>query len=445
MNQRNLNSNQIIRDFIHSNPLIAKQSINKIFADDTKARDDILHNWDLWVRPDQLIQAPPGKDTTLVLCGRGFGKTRFVSEKAISLAKDPDNTVLLMAADFGNLKSANFLGPAGIISCLHPDTEYEFNKSDLTLELAGGGKIFSKSAEAFDKTRSGECSHAVLDEIAAWMYAKEGLDAAAALMRSGMNPHTYIATTPRPTQVIRDLVTSPLVHVVKGTTYDNYFLTPKYVAALKAKLTDRLFRQECLAEVLEDNPYALWKRENIDAKRLSAGDITSITEKLIKIVVGVDPAGSTNKNSDETGIVCCGIDRDGHGYVLEDKTIKGTPDQWGGAVVQLYHKYKANAVVVETNYGGDMVEHTIKTVDRNVKIVKRSASRGKDIRAEPIAALYEQRKVSHVGVLKELEDEQCEWDPTDSKAKSPNRVDALVWALRELMLKFGAKPSVEFW
>ncbi len=425
---------QRIRGLIHTNPLEAKALIAGLFKHNQELLDDILYDWDLWVRPDQQIELAEGKDTTLLLCGRGFGKTRFVSQKCIELAKNPENRVLLMAADFGNLKKSNFLGPAGIISCLHPSIEYEFNKADLILSLKDGGTIISYSAEAFDKTRSAEASHAVLDEVAAWQYAQQGLDAAQALLRSGKNPHTYIATTPRPTQIVRDLIKSPSVQVIKGTTYDNYFLTPKYVEALKEKLTDRMFRQECLAEVLDDNPYALFKRESIDTKRVSAGKLATIQQDMAKIVIGVDPAGSTNATSDMTGIIAAGIDANDHGYVIEDRTIKGTPNEWGSAAVQLYHKYKANSIVVETNYGGDMVEHTIKTIDPNVHVTKSHAARAKDIRAEPVAALYEQGKVSHVGMLKELEDELCEWDPTDKTMKSPNRLDAMVWALRDLML-----------
>lgn len=444
-----MNNQEWVKTFIHANPLVAKQVIEETLIDDTQAKNDVLYDWDCWARPDQQFVIPDGKDTVLILCGRGWGKTRRLSALAIELLKDPHNRIMLMAADYNNLYEGNFMGPAGIIDSLHPTVRDEiistnrFNKQKLTLQYPDGGFIFSRSAEAFDKTRSGEANILLLDELAAWQYPEQGFDAAQAVLRSSGETKTYIATTPRPIKLIRELAKDDYVHLVKGTTYDNYFLSPQYVERLKRRFSNRLFRQECLAEILDDNPFALFMRKDIDSQRLSPSFLSKAEDKLTRIVIGVDPAGSTSANSDETGIVCGGVDNNGHGYVIEDRTIKGTPHQWGSAVVQLYHHYKANAVVVETNFGGQMVEHTLKTIDKSIYVINSHASRAKDIRAEPVAALYEQSKVSHIGYLAELEDEMCEWDPTDKTMRSPNRLDALVWALRDLMISNSSDFFVE--
>ena len=204
----------------------------------------------------------------------------------------------------------------------------------------------------------------------------------------------------------------------------------EYVKVLKRKLTDRMFRQECLAEILDDSPYALWKMSDIEATRIFEAP------KLKRIVVAVDPAVTSNENSDETGIVVCGLGFDNRGYVLEDASMEGaTPEQWGKKAVEMYHKYNADRIVAEKNQGGDMVEVIIRGQGQGIPPVKLvHASKGKEIRAEPIAAFYERREVSHVGRFQLLEQQQTEWDPT-GKGKSPDRIDALVWGLTELMTK----------
>lgn len=421
------NSVESVRKFIHSNPLIAREAIARMFSDDVSAKNDLLHDFKLWARPEQIVEIPKEKDTLLLLCGRGFGKTWYVSNKAIDLAlTEPSTTVALWAADYGSLKKVNFMGESGIITQINPNIDYEFNKSDLTLKFENGSQITGYSCEALERSRGNQSNHSVVDELAAWQYAEEGLQAAKLINRLGRNPLMYIATTPRPTQVIKSLCSNPYVEVIKGTTMDNYFLTPKYAEALRRELTDRMFRQECLAEILDDNPYALWRMTDIDACRVAKAP------ELKRIVVGVDPAVSSNEDSDETGIVVCGIGYDDRIYVLEDCSATGaSPEQWAGIVVDAYQRWDADAVVAEVNQGGDMVETIILQKSKALRVIKVRATKGKEVRAEPIAAIYERRECSHVGRIDKLEQQMTEWDPVNSK-KSPDRMDALVWAISEL-------------
>jgi len=418
---------EAVRKFIHANPRIAREAIARMFADNEKDKNDLLHDFKLWARPEQIVDIPADMDTLLLLCGRGFGKTWYVSNKAIDLAlSDPNSRIALWAADYGSLKKVNFLGESGIISQINPNLDYEFNKSDLILKFANGSQITGYSCEALERSRGSQSSHSVVDELAAWQYAEEGLEAAKLINRLGKNPLMYIATTPRPTAIIKSLCANPYVYTVKGTTHDNYFLTPKYSESLKRELTDRMFRQECLAEILDDNPYALWRMTDIEACRMHN------LPQLRRIVVGVDPAVSSNELSDETGIVVCGIGYDDRVYILDDCSVtSATPDQWAQAVVDAYNKWEADAVIAEVNQGGDMVETVILQKSRNLRVIKVRATKGKEVRAEPVAAIYERRECSHIGRFDKLEQQMTEWDPVNSK-KSPDRMDALVWAVSEL-------------
>lgn len=421
------NSIETVRRFIHSNPRIARDAIARMFDGDERTKNDLLHDFGLWARPEQIVEIPPEKDTLMLLCGRGFGKTWYVSNKAIDLAvAEPSARIALWAADFGSLKKVNFLGESGIISQINPNLEYEFNKSDLILKFENGSQITGYSCEALERSRGSQSSHSVVDELAAWQYAEEGLEAAKLINRLGKNPLMYIATTPRPTSVIKSLCNNPYVEVIKGTTMDNYFLTPKYAESLKRELTDRMFRQECLAEILDDNPCALWRMTDIESCRIH--DIP----ELRRIVVGVDPAVTSSDESDETGIVVCGVDYGNHVYVLEDCSVSAaTPEQWASIAVDAYKRWNADSIVAEVNQGGDMVESIILQKSRSLRVIKVRATKGKAVRAEPVAALYERHECHHVGRHDKLEQQMTEWDPVNSK-KSPDRMDALVWAVTEL-------------
>ncbi len=247
-------------------------------------------------------------------------------------------------------------------------------------------------------------------------------------------------TTPRPIKLIKELVADPLTAVTRGHTLENRVnLAPPFLKRILSKYEGtRLGRQELAGEILGDNPEALWNRAQLDATRVVDHP------PLMRIAVGVDPEVSSEEGSAETGIIVAGIAKVGsvlHGYVLDDRTLQGTPDEWASSVVSGYHVHKANLVVGEVNNGGEMVGYTVKTKGPGVPFKAVHASRGKYTRAEPVSALYEQGRVHHVGNFAELEDQLCEWVPTD--AKSPDRLDALVWALTELMIEPEPEEGVE--
>lgn len=267
------------------------------------------------------------------------------------------------------------------------------------------------------------------DEIAAWRYP-ETWDQLRFGLRLGTNPQTLVTTTPRPTELIRNLARDKSTVVTKGTTYDNYEnLAEGFFEDIIARYEGtRIGRQEIYADILDDLPGALWQRSNIDKYR-----VIDAPSSLAQIVVGVDPAVTSGESSNETGIIVAAIGTNHQGYVLDDYSCKDTPDGWARRVVKAYKEYKADYIVAEVNNGGDLVESIIRTIDPNVRYKKVHASRGKVVRAEPVAALYEQGKIHHVGTLAALEDQMCLYTPLDYPG-SPDRVDALCWVFTEIML-----------
>jgi len=256
-----MDSVQKVREFIHSNPRIAEDVIRRMFADDKQTMYDLLYDFKLWARPEQIFPLDDKYEAFLMLCGRGWGKSRWLSQHMIDNAlSNEGKRIGLMAPDDKGPKKVSFLGDSGIIENIHPDIltnpDFDFNKSELSIQFPNGSSITSYSAEVFDKTRGDQFHDFDAEETAAWMYDEEASEACRLTNRldyRGHTPKLYIATTPRPTKLIKDLSTDPLVKVIRGTTDQNYFLSPTYVETLKRKLTDRMFRQECLAEILDDN------------------------------------------------------------------------------------------------------------------------------------------------------------------------------------------------
>lgn len=415
--------------------------LDEVFADDPQQMNDILYDWKLWRRPEQFIEEMPSeKDTLMWLCGRGWGKTRNMSSTAVDVCiHNPRARVALWGESFKTIERNNLSGDSGIIKVIHPDIEYDYNVQRQRLVFmngrngTAGAELQCFSADSFESSRGAQASHLLLDEICAWDYPDDAYQAAKAILRLGTELKTFIATTPKPTPLIKKLANDPDVHLVNGSTHMNHFLSPQYVKNLMKDLTDRMIRQEIYAEILDDNQYALWKRENIPhATDFQKEELQRNGYK--RIIVAVDPAVTSNEKSDETGIVVVAKGYDDRFYVLEDGTMKGTPEEWGRKVVTLYHKYKADRVVAEVNNGGDLVESIIRSAGGlgfpPVKKVR--ASRGKEVRAEPIAALYERHEVTHVGEHPKLETQMVDWNPALDK-KSPDRVDALVWGITELM------------
>jgi phage terminase large subunit-like protein len=256
-------------------------------------------------------------------------------------------------------------------------------------------------------------------------------------LRLGNDPRVVVTTTPKPIKIIRELIADPTTVITRGSTYDNRFnLAPAFLAQIIKKYEGtRLGRQELNAEILDDVPGALWSRALLEETRWPAH---KAVPQLIRIVVAIDPAVSSGDEADETGIIVAGKDADGHGFVLADHSGRYPPTEWARSAIGLYRQYKADRVVAEVNNGGDMVEATVRMVDPNVSYSAVRATRGKVMRAEPVAALYEQKRVHHVGAFPTLEDQQCGFAADFDRASagfSPDRVDALVWAFTELLVE----------
>ncbi len=393
---------------------------------------DLAHDWQFWGRPEQQIPAGDDWDKWLILAGRGWGKTRTGAETVRAWVKAGYRRIALVAATAADARDVLVEGESGILR-IHPDRDrplYEPSKRRLT--WPNGAIATTYSADEPDRLRGPQHDAAWCDELASWSYP-EAWDMLLMGLRLGLRPAAVITTTPRPTKLVRELLTDHRCHVTRGATMDNARnLAPQFLSQIVKKYEGtRLGRQELYAEVLDDNPGALWHR----GPMLDAHRVQSIPE-LRRIVVAVDPAVTSNEDSDETGIVVCALGADGRGYVLEDLTCKQSPAAWARIVIDAYHKWHADRIVAEGNNGGDLIESVMRSIDASVSYTRVHARRGKFARAEPVAALYEQGRISHVGAFPQLEDELCEYDPATS-TESPNRLDALVWGFTDLMLGVG--------
>jgi len=375
-------------------------------------------------------QVPPeNKDWTtyLFLAGRGAGKTRTAAEwLAWKASSNPKTRWAIIAPTHADARDTCVEGESGILKILREyGTLKDYNRSISEIFLTNGSRIKLFSGEEPDRLRGPQFHGGWFDELAAFKYP-DTWDQYQFGARLGEHPQTIVTTTPRPTKLIKDLITRSGVLVVRGSTFDNAKnLAPSALAELKLRYENtRLGRQELYGEILDTVEGALWTREMIERAR-----VTDVPP-LIRIVIAIDPAVTSNANSDETGIVAAGITADNHYYVLDDKSLRASPDAWARVAVNLYHERKADKIIAETNNGGDMVTLLIRQVDNNVPVKKVTATRGKQVRAEPISSLYEQGRVHHHGYFADLETQLCEWTPIATF--SPDRLDALVWALTEL-------------
>lgn len=418
--------------------LAALPQEQKLAALQSLSPEEILavrHDWRFWARPKQL--APGGQWVTwLILAGRGFGKTRTVVEWALErIERGLAKRLNIVAATAADARDVLVEGESGFLNAapewLRP--RYEPSKRRLTWEnYDARATLFT--ADEPDRLRGPQCDTAIADELAAWRYP-EAWDQLRFGLRLGNDPRVAVATTPRPTPIIKalvkdSLVERPTVVVTRGSTHENRAnLAPAFLREILSKYEGtRLGRQEIDAEILEDAPGALWKREQVEEHR------RIIAPAYTRIVVAIDPSVSATAEAAETGIVVAGLGTDGHGYVLADDSVKQpTPEQWGAQGVTSYRKFQADRVVGEVNNGGDLVESNLRAIDKGVPFKQVRASRGKAIRAEPVASLAEQGRIHHLGTFPILEDQLCQWEPGVS-TWSPNRLDAYVWAFTELML-----------
>lgn len=363
----------------------------------------------------------------LYLAGRGAGKTRTAAEwLAYEASSRPNTRWAIVAPTYGDVRDTCAEGESGIIKILEQyGTLREYNRTFGEIFLTNRSRIKLFSGEEPDRLRGPQFHGGWFDELAAFKYP-DTWDQYQFALRLGTHPQTVVTTTPRPTKLIKDLITRDKVVVVRGSTFDNAKnLAPSALAELKLRYENtRLGRQELYGEILDDVEGALWTRQMIETARVEK------CPPLVRIVVAIDPAVTSNADSDETGIIAAGLTADGHYYVLDDKSLRASPDTWARQAVNLYHDLKADKIIAETNNGGDMVISLIKQVDMAVPVQKVTATRGKQLRAEPVSSLYEQGRVHHVGYFEQLETQMCEWTPLSKE--SPDRLDALVWAITEL-------------
>jgi phage terminase large subunit-like protein len=383
--------------------------------------------WQAKARPDQLTP-PGGWPVWLVKPGRGWGKTRCGAEDAAWFAVcNPGSRIAVCAPTAADARDTCIEGHSGLLSVLAPECVQTWNRSLGELILVNGSRFKAFSADEPDRFRGPQHHRAWADELAAWKYP-EAWDQLMFGLRLGDNPQAVVTTTPRPTPLIRQLARDARNVVVNGSTFDNAAnLAPSALAQLRERYEGtRLGRQELFGEILEEVDGALWTMEVI-GKPGPAPD-------LQRVVVGVDPSGG----GDEIGIIAAGKGIDGRFYVLEDATCSLSPAGWGRRVAEVYARHRADRIVAERNFGGDMVLSTIRTAEPNARVEMVTASRGKVVRAEPIAALYEQGRVTHSAGLEALETQMLHMTTQGYVGDgSPDRVDALVWALSALALTSG--------
>ena len=374
-------------------------------------------------------QKPPAWDwRTWVLCaGRGFGKTRTGAEWVNWIATTGQaRRIGLIGATSADVRDVMIEGESGIMAIAADADRPLYEPSKRRLTWPNGAIATAYSADQPDRLRGPQHDALWADELCAWRYPDDTWSMAMFGLRLGRDPKVVVTTTPRPIPLFKSLLKDSKAHVTTGSTYENIAnLAPAFVdEIIKRYEGTRLGDQELDAKILEDAEGALWKRDILDKNRVMQ------VPDLVKIFVSVDPKVDAQADS-ETGIIVVGLGRDRHGYLLDDASLNSTPEGWARQVVAAYHRHEANALVVEINQGGDMVTYTINTIQGGIPIRKVRASRSKATRAEPVAALYEQGRIHHVGTFGVLEDQLCSWVLGD---KSPDRLDALVWGFTELMV-----------
>lgn len=397
----------------------------------------LLYDWPFWARPNQL---PPEGDwrVWLLLAGRGFGKTRTGAElmRARVMARTA-RRMAFVAPTAGDARNVMVEGESGVLAISPPWDRPRYEPSKRRVTWANGAIATLYSADEPERLRGPQHDTAWCDELASWRYP-EAWDMLMFGLRLGADPRVVVTTTPRPTKLLRELAADRTTALTRGTTYENRAnLAPDFIEQIVQKYEGtRLGRQEIEAEMLDDLPGGLWNRGVIEAARVRTAPA------LVRVVVAIDPAATSGERSDETGIIVAGKDGQGHGWVLADLSGRYPPAEWAKAAIAAYRAHSADRIVAEVNNGGEMVEATLRVIDPNLAFAAVHASRGKITRAEPVAALYEQGRVHHLGAFPQLEDQMCNLSPgarDDANIRrtghSPDRVDALVWALTDLLVE----------
>jgi phage terminase large subunit-like protein len=392
-----------------------------------------------WRRHARQSQLPPAGDhwsIWLLLAGRGAGKTRSICEFVLSEIAKGARRVALVAATASDARSVLVEGESGILSIAPAWNRPHYSPGLRRLTWKNGAIATLYSADEPERLRGPQHDLAAVDELCAWRRPSAWDQLQFTMRLPGKRPpRIAIATTPKPTRLLKELLLREGRDVVvsRSTSYENREnLAPMFFEQIVRKYEgSRLGRQELLAELLDDVEGALWNRALLDELRREAAPV------MQRIVVGIDPSGSGNKTADEVGIVACAVDEAGMGWVLADESGKMAPIDWARRAVELYRRLQADRIVAEQNFGGEMVEAVIRSVDANIPYTAVTASRSKVVRAEPISALFEQKRVFLLGAFPELEDEMCEFTSNFDRTTagySPGRLDAMVWALTDLMV-----------
>jgi phage terminase large subunit-like protein len=413
--------------------------------------DFLLHDWQLWARDDQLppplSQGSANWTTWLILGGRGAGKTRAGAEwvRGLALGKPPFATapverIALVGETLVDARAVMIDGPSGLLA-IHPTGErptYNASRRELTWPNGAVAQLFS--ADDPESLRGPQFGAAWSDELAKWRYAQATWDMLQFCLRLGDHPRQAVTTTPRPIPLLKRLIADPATAISRARTQDNAAnLAPSFLSAVVVSYQGtRLGRQELDGELIEDRPDALWQRETIEQARIREAP------PLEYIVVAIDPPVTSGPRADACGIVAAGRSEDGRAHILADATVQGVqPLDWALAAVSLYESLEADCIVAEVNQGGELVAEMLRQVAPTIAIRQVRATRGKYLRAGPAATLYRRGLVSHAGVFPELEDQMCDFGREGlSDGSSPDRLDALVWALTELILNRWAGPRV---
>lgn len=400
----------------------------------------ILYDWDFWARPSQKEPVPNELwRVWALITGRGFGKTRVGAETVRKYAeKALVSRIALVGPTTADCRDVMIEGDSGILSISPPEFRPTYTASRRRLVWPNGVQAFTYSSEDPDQLRGPQHGIGWGDEPAAWKHAEDTLSN----LRFGLrlNPGKLIlTTTPRPIKVIKDLIkqsnTDSTVHITTGTTYENLQnLSDNYRSLIKQFEGTRLGRQELLGALLDDTPGALWSYQNIDDTRIKQ------LPDFKNIVVAIDPAVTSNPDSNETGIIVAAT-VDDNLYILEDCSMRGSPESWARLALSKYHYWQADKIIAEVNNGGDLVETVMRTIDPKVPYKAVRAARGKRTRAEPVSAIYEQGRAHHYGTLSALEDQMCAFVGGEQNEED-DRVDALVWAATYLLLD--AKKNRKF-
>ena len=391
------------------------------------------YDWRLWARPTQI--APPGDWITwLVMAGRGFGKTRLAAEWIRERVESKQTRrMALVGRAPDDVRYTMIEGESGLLSVFPADKkpDYEPSKGQITFHTGAIGHVYSSGNP--DSLRGPQHDTAWCDELASFKTA-ETWDNLQLGLRLG-TPRQVATTTPRPVSTLRNLAQDESGNVVitRGRTFDNKAnLPPAFLQQVIARYRGtRLGQQELEGLLMEDVPGALWQRSNI--RYVGADGCPAMLPELRRVIIAVDPSIGDGEDQAECGIVIVAEGVDGNFYVLDDRSLRASPNRWGEEIISAYRERLTDRIVAEENQGGKMVELILRTLDPDIPYKGVYASVGKEARAEPVAALYEQKRVFHVRPFVDLEDQLCTWVP--GEGESPDRLDALVWGLTELALK----------